>query len=51
MIGLMEAIELETEIYDSKMRLYSWIYDEIKIQPKNIKEMIHNRGKQLPINR
>ncbi|MFX1420266.1 MAG: hypothetical protein ACFE9N_15235 [Promethearchaeota archaeon] len=46
----MEAIEVETEIYESKMRLYNWIYDEIKIQPKNIEDIIHNKGKQLPIN-
>jgi hypothetical protein len=46
----MEAIEIENQIYESKMRLYSWVYDEQEIQPKNLEEMIHNKGKLLPIN-
>jgi hypothetical protein len=50
MITIMEAIEAENEIYESKMRLYSWLYDEKEIQPKYLKELIHNKGKLLPIN-
>ncbi|MFX0004701.1 MAG: hypothetical protein ACFE9C_16440 [Candidatus Hodarchaeota archaeon] len=46
----VEAIEIENEIYESKMRLYSWIYDEMKFQSKTIEQMIHDKGKQLPIN-
>ncbi len=46
----MEAIEVENEIYESKMRLYSWLYNEKEIQPNNLEEMIHNKGKLLPIN-
>jgi len=46
----MEAIEVENQIYESKMRLYSWLYDEKAIQPKDLEEMIHNKGKLLPIN-
>jgi hypothetical protein len=50
MIVIVETIEVENEIYESRMRLYSWIYDEIEIQPKSIEQIIHHKGKQLPIN-
>ena len=50
MIIIVEAIEVENQIYESKMRLYNWLYDEIEIQPKSIEEMIHIKGKQLPLN-
>ncbi|MFX0040116.1 MAG: hypothetical protein ACFFCY_13210 [Promethearchaeota archaeon] len=46
----MELIEVEKEIYESKMSLFSWIYDELEIQPKAIEQIIHDKGKQLPIN-
>ena len=47
---ILEAIEVENHIFESKMRLYSWLYDEKEIQPKIIEKMIYIKGKELPLN-
>lgn len=46
----MELIEEEIEIYNSKMRLLSWLYDEIKIQDDIPKDLINEKGQKLPLN-
>ena len=45
-----EIIEEEINIYNSKMRLLSWLYDEIQIQSDNKKEILHKIGQDLPLN-
>lgn len=45
----MELIEEETEIYNSKMRLLIWLYDEIKLYPEK-KEELNLEGQKLPLN-
>jgi hypothetical protein len=46
----MELIEEEIEIYNSKMRLLSWLYDEIKIQDDIPKDLLNEKGQKLPLN-
>jgi hypothetical protein len=46
----MELIEEEIEIYNSKMRLLSWLYDEIKIQKDLSKDLLNEKGQKLPLN-
>ncbi|MEJ2296692.1 MAG: hypothetical protein P8Y23_18240 [Candidatus Lokiarchaeota archaeon] len=46
----MELIEEEIEIYNSKMRLLSWLYDEIKIQENISKDLLNEKGQKLPLN-
>ena len=46
----MELFEEEVEIYNSKMRCLSWLYEEIQIQPKILKETINEKGQRLPLN-
>ncbi len=46
----MELIEEEIEIYNSKMRLLSWLYDEIKIQKDFSKDVLNEKGQKLPLN-
>lgn len=46
----MELIEEEIEIYNSKMRLLSWLYDEIKIQEGISKDLLNEKGQKLPLN-
>lgn len=46
----MEVFEEEVEIYNSKMRLLSWIYEELKIQPDQFKETINEQGQKLSLN-
>jgi len=46
----MELFEVEVEIYNSKMRLLNWLYDEIKMQPGLSKEMLNEKGQKLPLN-
>jgi len=46
----MELIEEEIEIYNSKMRLLSWLYDEIKIQKDVSKDLLNEKGQKLPLN-
>lgn len=45
----MELIEEETEIYNSKMRLLIWLYDELKLYPE-MKEELNLKGQKLPLN-
>jgi hypothetical protein len=46
----MELFEEEVEIYNSKMKNLSWLYDELRLQPKNLKDMINEKGQKLPLN-
>ena len=45
----MELIEEETEIYNSKMRLLMWLYDELKLNPE-MKDELNIKGQKLPLN-
>ncbi|MFW9867950.1 MAG: hypothetical protein ACFFEN_17790 [Candidatus Thorarchaeota archaeon] len=46
----MELFEEEVEIYNSKMRLLNWLYDEIRIHPENFKDLLNEKGQKLPLN-
>ena len=46
----MELFEEEIEIYNSKMRLLNWIYEELKFQPKELREQLNKLGQDLPLN-
>ncbi len=46
----MELFEEEIEIYNAKMRLLSWLYEEIKIQSGVSKDLLNERGQKLPLN-
>jgi len=48
----MEIFEEEVEIYNAKMRLLAWLYDEIKIQIQSdfSKEILNEKGQKLPLN-
>lgn len=46
----MELFEEEVEIYNSKMRLLNWLYDELRIHPEISKDLINVKGQKLPLN-
>ncbi|MFX1258981.1 MAG: hypothetical protein ACFFAN_14075 [Promethearchaeota archaeon] len=46
----MELFEEEVEIYNSKMRLLIWLYDELRIHPKENRDLINEKGQKLPLN-
>jgi len=46
----MELFEEEIEIYNSKMRLLTWLYDEIKLQSDLSKDLLNEKGQKLPLN-
>ena len=46
----MEIFEEELEIYNARMRLLSWLYDEIKIQSEISKDVLNGKGQKLPLN-
>jgi hypothetical protein len=46
----MEIFEEEVEIYNAKMRLLTWLYDEINIQSDLSKDILNEKGQKLPIN-
>jgi hypothetical protein len=46
----MEIYEEEIEIYNAKLRLLSWLYDEIKIQSDISKDFLNEKGQKLPLN-
>ena len=46
----MELFEEEVEIYNSKMRLLNWLYDELRVHSEIVKEKINEKGQKLPLN-
>ena len=46
----MELFEEEVEIYNSKMRTLNWLYDELRLQPDAMKDIINEKGQKLPLN-
>ncbi len=48
----MEIIEsdIEIEILNSKLRLLSWLYEELKYFSAEIKQKIKQKGRELPLN-
>ncbi|MHA1147992.1 MAG: hypothetical protein ACTSR8_07070 [Promethearchaeota archaeon] len=46
----MELFEEEIEIYNSKMRLLNWLYEEIKLQSVDSKDLLNEKGQKLPLN-
>ena len=46
----MELFEEEVEIYNSKMRLLNWLYDELRIYPEIFKDILNEKGQNLPLN-
>ena len=46
----MEIFEEEVEIYNAKMRLLTWLYDEIRIQSDLSKDLLNEKGQKLPLN-
>ena len=46
----MELFEEEVEIYNSKLRLMSWLYDELRLHPDILKDIINEKGQKLPLN-
>jgi len=47
----MELFEEELEIYNAKMRLLNWLYEEIKIQSGVSKDLLNEKGQKLPLNK
>jgi hypothetical protein len=46
----MELFEEEVEIYNSKMKNLSWLYDELRLQPEIYKDILNEKGQKLPLN-
>jgi len=46
----MELFEEEVEIYNSKMRQLNWLYEELRLQPEILKDLINKKGQKLPLN-
>ncbi|MHA2035039.1 MAG: hypothetical protein ACW972_07970 [Promethearchaeota archaeon] len=46
----MELFEEEVEIYNSKMRLLNWLYDELRIHPEIFRDVVNEKGQKLPLN-
>lgn len=46
----MELLETEIEIYNSKLRLLNWLWDEMNLFDDDLREKINQEGKKLPIN-
>ncbi|MFW9938005.1 MAG: hypothetical protein ACFFA8_05850 [Promethearchaeota archaeon] len=46
----MELFEEEIEIYNAKMRLLNWLYDELKLQSSMSKDLLNEKGQKLPLN-
>ncbi len=46
----MELFEEEVEIYNSKIRQLNWLYEELRLQPEILKDLINEKGQKLPLN-
>lgn len=46
----MELFEEEVEIYNSKLRLLNWLYNELKLHQENVREKLNEIGQKLPLN-
>ncbi len=46
----MELFEEEIEIYNAKMRLLNWLFNELKYHPEIIRKQMIEKGQQLPLN-
>lgn len=46
----MELFEEEVEIYNSKMRQLNWLYEELRLQPEILKDILNEKGQKLPLN-
>ncbi|MFX1303132.1 MAG: hypothetical protein ACFE9X_07225 [Promethearchaeota archaeon] len=46
----MQLFEEEVELYNSKIRILNWLYDELRLQPENLKEIVNEKGQKLPLN-
>jgi len=46
----LEIFQEEIEIYNAKLRLLNWLYDEIKIQTNLSKTLLNEIGQKLPLN-
>jgi len=46
----MELFEEEVEIYNSKVKNLTWLYDELRLQPEILKDIINEKGRKLPLN-
>ncbi|MFX1259773.1 MAG: hypothetical protein ACFFAN_18125 [Promethearchaeota archaeon] len=46
----MELFEEETEIYNSKMRLLTWLAEELTLYQGNLRKKLIEIGKKLPLN-
>jgi hypothetical protein len=38
------------ELYNSKIKLLNWLYEETKLQPEELREIISEKGQELPLN-
>ncbi len=46
----IEIFQEEMELYNSKIRLLNWLYQEIKLQPEHMKDLLNEQGQKLPYN-
>ena len=46
----MELFEEEIEVYNAKMRLLNWLFNELKYHPENIRKQLIEKGQKLPLN-
>ena len=46
----IEIFQEELELYNSKLRLLNWLYEEIKMQPGEMKDLLNEIGQKLPYN-
>jgi hypothetical protein len=46
----VEIFQEEMELYNSKIRLLNWLYQEIKLQPEQMKDLLNEQGQKLPYN-
>ena len=45
----MELFEEELELYNSKIKLLNWLYEELKMYPE-MKDLLNEKGQKLPLN-
>ena len=46
----MDVISEDVEIYNSKMKLLNWLFDELKVHQETHRDFLNEAGQKLPLN-
>lgn len=46
----MGMLEIEDDLNSSKIRLFNWLWDEVRLFKDEMREIVCEKGQKLPLN-